>query len=100
MKDLGEAHYILGIKIYLSKAEKEAWWSEKFMYEVGVLPSFEGPFELQSDNTGAIANAGAIPNVKEPRAYHKSKYIVRRYHLIREMNHDEHASNLGLRQMS
>ena len=35
--------------------------------------------DLYCDNIGAIAKA------KEPRSHHKSKHILRRYHLIREI---------------
>ena len=37
------------------------------------------PMDLYSDNSGAIAQA------KEPRSHQKSKHILRRYHLIREI---------------
>ncbi|GAA0147478.1 hypothetical protein LIER_07166 [Lithospermum erythrorhizon] len=108
--------------IAASEAAKEACWIKKFVAELGVVPSIEGPVELLCDNTGAIAQA------KEPRAHHKSKHVPRKYHLIRDMlnrgdikvckvateanladpftkplsqaKHDEHAANIGLRQMS
>ena len=44
-----------------------------------MVPSVEGPIELYCDNNGAIAQA------KEPRSHPKSKHILRRYHLIREI---------------
>ena len=37
------------------------------------------PIQLLCDNNGAIAQA------KEPRSHQKSKYILRRFHLIREI---------------
>jgi hypothetical protein len=44
-----------------------------------VVPSASRSLELYCDNNGAIAQA------KEPRSHQKSKYILRRYHLIREI---------------
>jgi hypothetical protein len=44
-----------------------------------VVPSASGPLELYCDNNGAIAQA------KEPRSHQKSKHVLRRYHLIREI---------------
>jgi hypothetical protein len=112
-----EAEYIAA-----SEAAKEACWMKKFVSELEVVPSIEGPVELLCDNTGAIAQT------KEPRSHHKSKHILRKYHLIREMydrgdivvckvdteanaadpltkplekkKHDLHASTMGLRLIS
>ena len=112
-----EAEYIAA-----SEAAKEACWLKKFVTELGVVPSIDGPVELLCDNTGAIAKA------REPRAHHKSKHVLRRYHLIREMfdrgdvivskvdtednaadpftkplpqtKHEFHTSAIGLRYMS
>jgi hypothetical protein len=44
-----------------------------------VVPNASGPLELYCDNNGAIAQA------KEPRSHQKSKHVLRRYHLIREI---------------
>jgi hypothetical protein len=44
-----------------------------------VVPSASQPLDLYCDNNGAIAQA------KEPRSHQKSKHILRRYHLIREI---------------
>ncbi|OIT19315.1 hypothetical protein A4A49_59340 [Nicotiana attenuata] len=52
---------------------------EKFLTKRGVVLSIESAVPLLCDNTGAIAQA------KEPRSYQKSKYVLRRYHLIREI---------------
>ncbi|KAL0434755.1 UNVERIFIED_CONTAM: Retrovirus-related Pol polyprotein from transposon RE2 [Sesamum radiatum] len=41
--------------------------------------SIAEPVVIFCDNNGAIAQA------KEPRSHHRSKHILRRYHLIREM---------------
>jgi hypothetical protein len=54
-------------------------WIKKFLTELGVIPSASGPLELYCDNNRAIAQA------KEPRSYQKSKHVLRRYHLIREI---------------
>ena len=52
---------------------------KKFIFELGVVPSIEESVPLLCDNNGAIAQA------KEPRSHQKSKHILRRYHLIREI---------------
>ena len=44
-----------------------------------MVPSILDPLENFCDNNGAIAQ------VKELRAHQKSKHILRRYHLIREI---------------
>lgn len=44
-----------------------------------MVPSKEESVPLLCDNNGAIAQA------KEPRSHQKSKHILRRYHLIREI---------------
>lgn len=69
-----EAEYIAA-----SEAAKEAVWIRKFVSELGIVPSATSPVDLYCDNSGAIAQA------KEPRAHQKSKHILRRYHLIREI---------------
>jgi len=69
-----EAEYIAA-----SEAAKEAVWIRKFVSELGVVPSASSLMDLYCDNSGAIAQA------KEPRSHQKSKYILRRYHLIREI---------------
>ena len=69
-----EAEYIAA-----SDAAKEAVWIKKFIAELGVVPSIDGPIPLYCDNNGAIAQA------KEPRSHQRSKHVLRRYHLIREI---------------
>ena len=69
-----EAKYIAA-----SDASKEAVWIKKFITELGVVPSISNPVDLYCDNNGAIAQA------KEPRSHQRSKHILRRYHLIREI---------------
>ena len=65
--------------IAASEAAKEVVWIRKFISELGVVPSCSSPIDLYCDNGGAIAQA------KEPRSHQKSKHILRRYHLIREI---------------
>ena len=60
-------------------AASEAVWIRKFISELGVVPSCSSLIDLYCDNSGAIAQA------KEPRSHQKSKHILRRYHLIREI---------------
>ena len=69
-----EAEYIAA-----SDAAKEAVWLRKFLGELGVAPSLDGPVPVYCDSTGAIAQA------KEPKAHHRTKHILRRYHLVREI---------------
>ncbi|KAK4397547.1 Retrovirus-related Pol polyprotein from transposon RE2 [Sesamum angolense] len=47
--------------------------------ELGVVPSIAEPVVIFYDNNGATAQA------KESRSHYRSKYILRRYHLLREM---------------
>jgi hypothetical protein len=45
-----EAEYIAA-----SEAAKESFWIKKFVSELGVVPSVQGPVNLYCDNNGAIA---------------------------------------------
>ena len=65
--------------IAASKATKEAVWIKKFITELGVVPSIVHPILLYCDNNGAITQA------KKPRSHQRSKHVLRRYHLIREI---------------
>ncbi|KAK8600549.1 hypothetical protein V6N12_050402 [Hibiscus sabdariffa] len=69
-----EAEYIAA-----SEAAKEAVWINKFISELGVVPSILNAIELRCDNNGAIAQE------KEPRSYQRSKNILIRFHLIQEI---------------
>ncbi|KAL0434839.1 UNVERIFIED_CONTAM: Retrovirus-related Pol polyprotein from transposon TNT 1-94 [Sesamum radiatum] len=69
-----EAEYIAA-----SEATKEAVWMKNYIQELGVVPSIAEPVVIFYDNNGAITQA------KEPRSHHRSKHILRRYHLLREM---------------
>ncbi|KAL0394828.1 UNVERIFIED_CONTAM: hypothetical protein Slati_4449000 [Sesamum latifolium] len=62
-----------------SEAAKEAIWMKNYIQELGVVPSIAELVDIFCDNNGAIAQA------KEPRSHHRSKHILRRYHLLREM---------------
>ena len=62
-----------------SEATKEAVWIKKFITRLAGVPSILNPVELFCENNGAIAQA------KEPRSHHRSKHILRRFHLIREI---------------
>ena len=44
-----------------------------------LVPSITNPVDVYCDNNGAITQA------KEPRSHQRSKHILRRYHLIREI---------------
>ena len=48
-------------------------------YELGIVHSIVDLIDLYCDNNGVIAQA------KEPRSHQRSKHILRRYHLIREI---------------
>ncbi|KAI5419048.1 hypothetical protein KIW84_043303 [Lathyrus oleraceus] len=69
-----EAEYIAA-----SSAAKEVVWIKKFISELDIVPSIVDPIGLYYDNNGAIAQA------KKPRSHQRSKHILRRYHLIREI---------------
>ena len=65
--------------IAASDAAKEAVWIKNFVFRLGVVPSITNPVDVYYDNNGAIAQA------KEPRSHQRSKHILRRFHLIREI---------------
>ncbi|KAI5424381.1 hypothetical protein KIW84_030535 [Lathyrus oleraceus] len=65
--------------IAASSAAKEAVWIKKFISELGIVHNIVDPIGLYCDNNGAIAQA------KEPRSHQRSKHVLRRYHLIREI---------------
>jgi hypothetical protein len=68
-----------GVYIAVFEAAKETIWIKKIIFELGVVPSASNPMYLYCDNSGAITQA------KEPRSHKKAKYVLRRYHLIREI---------------
>ncbi|KAL0285943.1 UNVERIFIED_CONTAM: Retrovirus-related Pol polyprotein from transposon TNT 1-94 [Sesamum angustifolium] len=65
--------------IVVSEAAKETVWMKNYIQELGVVPSIAEPVVIFCDNNRAIAQA------KEERSHHRSKNILRRYHLLREM---------------
>ena len=69
-----EAEYIA-----VSEAAKEVVWIKKFITELEVLPAIKNGITMYCDNTCAIAQS------KEPRSHQKSKHVLRRFHLIREI---------------
>ena len=69
-----EAEYIAA-----SEAAMKAVWMKKFITKLDVVSEIENPVPLYCDNTGAVAQA------KEPRSHHKSKHILRCFHLVREI---------------
>ena len=69
-----EAKYIAA-----SDAAKEVVWIKNFVLRLGVVPSITNQVDIYYDNNGAIAQA------KEPRSHQRSKHIIRRFHLIREI---------------
>src|SRR6516165_5133589 len=71
-----EAEYIAA-----AEAAKEAVWIRNFVTGLGVVPSVAEPIVLYCDNNGAIAQA------KVPRSHQRSKHVLQRYHLIREIIH-------------
>ena len=63
----------------LQKLQKRVFGLKNFIQELDVVPSINEPVVVFCDNNGAIAQA------KEPRSHQRSKHILRRYHLIREI---------------
>ena len=112
-----EAGYIVD-----SYAAKEADWIKIFIFRLGVVPSIRNPVDVYYDNNWAIAQA------KEPISHQRSKQILRRFSLIREIiergdvkicrvhtdenvvdpltkplpqsKHDRHTRSIGIRFMS
>ncbi|KAL0434345.1 UNVERIFIED_CONTAM: Retrovirus-related Pol polyprotein from transposon RE2 [Sesamum latifolium] len=52
---------------------------KNYIQKLGVVPSIAEPVVIFCDNNGAISQA------KELRSHHRFKYILRCYHLLREM---------------
>ena len=51
----------------------------KFIIELGVVPSIDGPVLLYCDSSSVIAQ------VKEPKSHHCTKHVLHHYHLMREI---------------
>ena len=74
-----EAEYIAA-----SDATKEVVWLRKFIIELEIIPSIDGPVLLYCDSSNAIAQ------MKEPKSHHRTKHVLRHYHLVWEiMNRDD-----------
>ncbi|KAJ9565658.1 hypothetical protein OSB04_001624 [Centaurea solstitialis] len=69
-----EAEYIAA-----SDAAKEAVWLRNLLSDLRVVACVSRPIDIFCDNSGAVAQA------KEPREHHKSRHVLRKYHLIREI---------------
>ncbi|KAJ9558211.1 hypothetical protein OSB04_012825 [Centaurea solstitialis] len=69
-----EAEYIAACD-----AAKEAVWLRNFLSDLRVVASISRPIDIFCDDSGAVAQA------KEPREHHKSRHVLRKYHLIREI---------------
>ncbi|KAJ9552277.1 hypothetical protein OSB04_016322 [Centaurea solstitialis] len=69
-----EAEYIA-----TSDAAKEVVWLRNFLSDLRVVASVSRPIDIFCDNSGAVVQA------KEPREHHKSRHVLRKYHLIREI---------------
>ena len=65
--------------IALSDAAKEVVWIKKFVTKLGVVSMIVDSVDIYCDNNGAIAQA------REPRSHQKSRHILKRFHLIREI---------------
>ncbi|GJR34708.1 zinc finger, CCHC-type containing protein [Tanacetum coccineum] len=91
MKDLGEAAYVLGIKIYRDRsrrligyaeyiaaydASKEAVWIRKFIFGLGIVPTIEEPIKIYCDNTKAITIANESRITKGSRHYRAKVYYL------------------------
>jgi hypothetical protein len=61
-----------------AEASKEGVWTKKFLEELGVVSSSEGPLELFCDNSASISQ------IKEPKSHHKTKYMDRKYFVTRD----------------
>ena len=62
-----------------AEASKEGVWIKKFLEELDVVPSSQGPLELFCDNSASISQ------IKEPRSHHKTKYMDRKYFVTRDL---------------
>ncbi|KAJ9544735.1 hypothetical protein OSB04_024442 [Centaurea solstitialis] len=67
-----EAEYIAA-----SDAVKEAVWLRNFIMDLRVVASISRPVDIYCDNSGAVAQAN------KPREHHKSRHVLRKFHLIR-----------------
>ncbi|KAL9230629.1 hypothetical protein vseg_005957 [Gypsophila vaccaria] len=64
--------------IAASETAKEAIWMHNFLQGLTLVPSAKEPITLYCDNSGAIFQA------KEPKSSNKSRYVLKKAHLIRD----------------
>ena len=74
MDSTTESEYIVA-----SEAAKEAVWIRNFISKLEVVPTIVDLTTLYCDNNRAIAQEN------EPLSHQRSKQVLRRYHLIREI---------------
>ena len=65
--------------IAASDAAKEAVWQKNFIIDLRVVASISKPIGMFYDNMGARAQT------KEPKAHHRTRHTLRKYHLIHEI---------------
>ncbi|GKD23424.1 hypothetical protein Tco_1225127 [Tanacetum coccineum] len=65
--------------IAASDATKEVVWLKNFLTDLGVIPSISDPVEIFCDNICGVAQR------KQPREHHKTKHILRKFHIIQEI---------------
>ena len=61
------------------RCSKKVVWLQKFLDELGVVPTLGGPILVYYDSTRAIVQ------VKELKFHHRTKHILRHYHLVWEI---------------
>ncbi|MFC0083216.1 Ty1/Copia family ribonuclease HI, partial [Aciditerrimonas ferrireducens] len=66
--------------IAASEAAKEAVWIRSFVSQLGIVQSSADPALLFCDNTAAVTLA------KEPRSHQRTKHILRKFHLLRDLH--------------
>ncbi|KAJ9565689.1 LOW QUALITY PROTEIN: hypothetical protein OSB04_001655 [Centaurea solstitialis] len=99
-----EAEYIAA-----SDAAKEAL--RNFITDLRVVASISRPVDIYCDNSAAVAQA------KEPREHHKSRHVLRKFHLVQEIigrgdnvadpltkplarvKHETHANSIGMQYL-
>ncbi|KAJ9539184.1 hypothetical protein OSB04_031917 [Centaurea solstitialis] len=65
--------------IAASDAAKEVVWLRNFISDLRVVVSISRSIDILCDNSGVVAQA------KEPREHHKSRHVLKKYHIIREI---------------
>nr|GEX75931.1 zinc finger, CCHC-type [Tanacetum cinerariifolium] len=80
MKDLGEATFILGIKIYRDRDDTKSQTGYVFVLNggLGIVPTINKPIKMFCENSAALLIA------KEPGFQKGAGHYHRRYHYVRE----------------